>query len=153
MSASKSKAVHPVTKLAWSSKSKGSNHFDMPPLEVSSRIQILGFSELLRAPVRASLFTPWLDLCCRRRARIVTPSPAAIGSGQSYADPWIFGAPASSSKNKAVHLVPRLALSSKSNSKVSNPFDMPPLEMGSRIQILGSAELLRAPLRASLFTP
>ena len=58
MSASKSKAVHPVTRLALSSKGKGSNHFDMLPLEAVRRIQILGSSEHLRALVRARLFTP-----------------------------------------------------------------------------------------------
>ena len=41
-----------------------------------------------------------------------------------------------------------LVLSSKSKEK--KRFNMPPLEVGSHIQILGSSELLRALLKASL---
>ena len=79
------------------------------------------------------------------------PIHAAIGGGQSHSDPRICEAPASSTKSKSVHPVTRLALSSK--SKDSNPFGMLPMEAASRIQVLGSSELLRAPVRASLFTP
>ena len=57
-SSSKSKAVHPVTRLALLSKGKDSNPFDMPLLEAVRRTQIFGSSELPRAPVKASLFTP-----------------------------------------------------------------------------------------------
>ena len=71
--------------------------------------------------------------------------------GQPYSEPRIVGAPANSSKGKSVHPVTRLALSSK--SKNSNPFDMSPLEAGRRFQILGSSELLLAPVKTSLFTP
>ena len=50
----------------------------------------------------------------------------------------MFGAPAISNKSKSAHPGTRLALRSKSKS--SNPFDMSPLDAGSRIQILRSAE-------------
>ena len=48
----------PVTKLALASKRKESNPCDLPPLEAGICIQILRSSELLRAPVRASLLIP-----------------------------------------------------------------------------------------------
>ena len=68
-----------------------------------------------------------------------------------HSDPQIFGAPASSCKSKSAHPVTKLALSSQSTE--SNPFDMPPLEAGSRVQILECLELLRSPIRASRLTP